>query len=469
MKKIFSLTLSLLFFTQSSLFAQTFFPTANDVASVYNKINERAGSLPSLKKIADDTHTTPIIALASITSATDMIIDNKNKFGAFLKEWHIPVEPDASILDISEASFQELRRRRVADGALVSHFDEIYEKAEKLVLDASELEPRIIEQCEDYLKAYQESIIQKELKKMKIQNLGVRLEEVHLKEVTDRFVATCERAGVEVGDFIRAYNNLTQLKTKTSDLVLEEQYFNAVVEDFFAYRGEYIASKEIDAMRGDGKKLFELTERYYKEAYEAELAHSNALDLADYWLKENEANPIMENYQKMMSAQYRADDMGFKYAESRAKKETIDKYFLGKPLIEFTKKGGLFIGILGAIYLAEEYMKNIATKRQVGVRNNNDNMLKDMLADNSNNLFQFIEILPEKAKESAFTYIAENYYDEFSTQATNLIFSLAMLEKVNNQESSLPTETDTEVNQEFEQYFDKNYKIVEEQIGSYGL
>ncbi len=465
MKKTLSLIVSFLILSQNFVFAQTYYPSANEVQQVYNKIAEKAASLPTLKKIADDTKTTPLIALSSMASVTGLI-NTKKKFGAFLKELHIPAAPDASILEISEASYMELKRMRVANGALVSHIEEVYEKSEKLILEAVGAEPQIIKHCEDYLKAYQADIIQKELKKMNISNLGVRLEDPHLIELTDRFIATCDRAGVEVGEFLNAYHNLTKLSQEVADLYVNEKYFNTVVEDFFAYRGEYIALREIETMGTSGEKLIELTTRYYKEAAEAEEAFYKALDMADFYIKENENNPIMENYQKMMSSQYKADDLSFKYAESRAKKETIDRYFMGEPFVQFTKKGGLFIAILGGMYLADRYMKSISTKQQVTARNNMENIIQDMLSDNTDNLFSVLEALPEKAKESAFNYIAEDYYDNFAVQAEDLIFALAMLDNTDNQNSSKPAATDTEVNQEFEQYFDKNYKILKEEIGS---
>ena len=111
-------------------------------------------------------------------------------------------------------------------------------------------------------------------------------------------------------------------------------------------------------------------------------------------------------------------------------------------------------------------MKNINTKQYVTARNNTENLLRDMLSDNTDNLFSVIASLPEKAQKSAFTYIAEDYYDNFSAQAADLIFALDMLDNTDNQQSSTPAGTDTEMNQEFEQYFDKNYKILKEEIGS---
>ena len=465
MKKTLSLIVSFLILSQNFVFAQTYYPSANEVQQVYNKIAEKAASLPTLKKIADDKKTTPMLILSSMASVTG-VINNRKKFGDFLKELHIPVEPDASIIDISDAAFQQLKRMRVANGALVGHIAELYEKSEKLITEAVQLEPQIINHCEAYLKAYQEDFIQKELKKMKIPNLGVRLEDTHLTELTDRFIATCDKAGVEVGEFLNAYHNLTLLPKESVNLIKQEKYFNDLVEDFFAYRGEYIALREIETMGTSGEKLIELTNRYYKEAAEAEEAFYKALDVSDYYNKLAEDNSTKENYHKMISTRYKADDFSFKYAESQAKKETIDRYFLGEPFVQFTKKGGLFIAILGAIYLADRYMKNINTKQQITARNNTENIIQDMLSDNTDNLFTVLESLPEKAQKSAFNYIAEDYYDKFSAQAADLIFALAMLDNKDNQKSSTPAGTDTKMNQEFEQYFDKNYKILKEEIGS---
>ena len=465
MKKTLSLLVSFLILSQNFVFAQTYYPSANEVQQIYNKIAERAASLPTLKKIADDTKTTPMLILSSMASVTGTI-NNKRKFGAFLKELHIPVEPDASIIDISDAAYQQLKRMRVANGALVSHIEEVYEKSEKLILEAVGAEPQIINHCEEYLKACQEDIIQKELKKMKIPNLGVMLEDTHLTELTDRFIATCDRAGVEVGEFLNAYHNLTLLPKESVNLIKQEKYFNDLVEDFFAYRGEYIALREIETMGTSGEKLIELTNRYYKEAAKAEEAFYKSLDAANYYNKVAEETNTAESYHNMISSQYKADDLSFKYTESQAKKETIDRYFKGEPFIQFTKKGGLFIAILGAIYFADKYMKNINTKQYVTARNNTENLLRDMLSDNTDNLFSVIASLPEKAQKSAFTYIAEDYYDNFSAQAADLIFALAMLDNTDNQQSSTPAGTDTEMNQEFEQYFDKNYKILKEEIGS---
>ena len=289
-----------------------------------------------------------------------------------------------------------------------------------------------------------------------------------LIELTDRFIETCDRAGVEVWEFINAYNNLTLLPQQGVNLIQKEIYFNDLVRDFFAYKGEYIALQEIETMGTSGEKLIELTNRYYKEAAEAEEAFYKSLDAANYYNKVAEENSTAENYHHMMSTRYRADDLSFKYTESQAKKETIDRYFKGEPFIQFTKKGGLFIAILGAIDFADKYIKNINMKQHVTARNNTENILRDMLSDNNDNLFFVIESLPQKAQKSAFTYIAENHYDSFIEQAGNMLFALTILEtpQENPNPSKIKPLSNGETEQQFEQYFDKNYKIIKNQINS---
>ena len=459
MKKVFTLTLSFILCFQHIIAAQTFYPTAKDVEIIYNKIAEKVNSLSSLKQIAKDTNTTPLVVLSAI--APSVSINTKKKFAAFLKELHINVKPDASILDISEAAYRELINQRKAGEVLLNHFGEVYEKAEKLITDAANLEPQILKHCEDYLDVFQKDMIQKELKKLNIQNLGVRLEKLNLNEITDRFIETCDKAGVEVFDFLQAYSNITQLPQESANLITQEKYLTNVVEDFFAYRGEYLALKDIEAAMGSSKKLAELAERYYNEAYNLEYEYSEALDKAAFYLEKQEAQPIESNYKKMLYSQYKAEDLGIKYIESEAKKQTIDNFFLGKSLPQFTKKGGLFIGIIGVFVLADKIIATEKLKKQQTMKIQNVNNLQDMLADNKDNLYAVLELLPVERK-TVFNYIAESYFPDFEEQTNNLLFALALIE---DKEESLHQKAE----QKIKQNIDNSYKAAEQKLQKLNL
>ncbi|MBQ2312811.1 MAG: hypothetical protein II183_01455, partial [Elusimicrobiaceae bacterium] len=94
-------------------------------------------------------------------------------------------------------------------------------------------------------------------------------------------------------------------------------------------------------------------------------------------------------------------------------------------------------------------------------RNQAEFALQDALEDNKNNLYAFIEKLPENTRNTAFNYIAENYYDDFQNQTDNLLYALAVLEK-----SSLNTthKNQKNIEQKINTQLDKTYKNTEKKI-----
>ena len=459
MKKILSLTLSFLLVSQNVLYAQSV-PNYKNVEEVFNKVSQRVNS-SFLNQIAEENQTTPLTILAAVSSA--FTIETKADFAAFLKKMKIKADPSASVIDLSEAALSRLKELRTIDRTAVDYLAKTKAEAIYKLSEAYTLEPRLAEIFDEYVEAEKHSKIIKEFNKLNMKGVTISRQSPNLNVAKKNFYDICNKVGMTPKEVISYYKNMTQIPEVMQKIMDDYILLMDLTADLFAYRGEYEALKEIESLyEVEGvTDLSDILYKYTKNLREAEKIYYEVLDKIppEEILFEN---PVMMSSAEIDELRYRAEDLHFKYVHNASKLETLQKEIYEEAGVfnKFTKKGGLFIGIIALFALTDKIIKDNDIKQNVISNNKVQEDLQDFLSDNFLNLFPILELLPEKEQKFAFNFIAENYYDTFINQAGNLLFSLSILEK------SASKDADDKITKELDRQFDKNYKIIKEQLDS---
>ncbi|MBO4707223.1 MAG: hypothetical protein J5594_01525 [Elusimicrobiaceae bacterium] len=400
---------------------------------------------------------TPILALSVV--AAGVKINSKEELATLLEKFNIPVEPEASILDLHREVYLELKKTRLADDMAIDHMDKIQQESLDFLNRALTEDINIVDYCESYLRINQSMTVAEEL-----QNLSIDANtEYTLADFTDAkflFEQSCKRAKVNPHEVIIAYNNLTQLPELTESIYADEHLLTEFTRQLSVYKGNFVALNEI-RNTNNRKDMERLVTKYiieHRESQKNYLKGKQKLEKLFEQLDYN-ANPVL--YNQITTFQRQVEDMNLKNLENEGRMQTVNKLCAGKEINTFTKSGALFLGVLALIDITQHLIKVNDIKSYTVNRNRQELALIDAIEENNNNLFAFLEQLPDKLRNTAFSYIAENHFDDFQNQTKDLLYALAVLEK-----SSLNTthKNQKNIEQQVNIQFDKIYKNTEKKI-----
>ena len=465
MKKILSCFLSCILLLQTSLYSQTMHPTKQQVENIYNKVYDRVNTSPALKKFKNNEKITPVIAMSAIA---DVVVDfdTPEKLQYWLNEFNIEKDVHTPVYELLEEAHNTLKIEHEMNVIGLENRIKVAKESNKLIQQAKESDPNILR----YYYKYRAALIKKqELNKLSINKISKDIE-ISLAQ----FEVACQKAKITPAQFVQAFKNCeeilypTQNKPQTDLLV---QFVNKL--SFYAgnYDAVSIIEKtmsEIESMPLEKSISFavesegSLSEKYTKEyldaknLFETENGRLKKL-IADYHAgKKVTIREVGELTTKV-------EDLGIKYFRALGRLHGFENW---PDIWQFGKNGSLFIGILALFGVAQHLMKVQDIKNYSAARNFDEFALQDAIDDNKNYLFGFLEQLPDKERNTAFAYIAENYFDDFQNQTKNLLYTLAVLEKpdLNNFYGN-----NQNIEQKTSDKFDKVYKNTETKIRHAGL
>ena len=148
-----------------------------------------------------------------------------------------------------------------------------------------------------------------------------------------------------------------------------------------------------------------------------------------------------------------------KHLEAEGKMIPTQTLSEGKILSKFTESGALALSILALFDIARHFIKVENIKAYSSGKNQRELALLDAIEENKSHLFAFLEQLPDNERNTAFAYIAENYFDDFQNQTQNLLYALAVLEN-----KGLPGYAPENIQQKVSDKFDQSYLNMEKKL-----
>ena len=454
MKRIISCFLSCILLLQMSAHSQTIRPTKQKVADIYNKIYTKANSTPTLKDFKYEDDITPLFALSAI--AAGVKINTKSDMAYWLKQFNIPISADASILDIYDEVYSQLVIDRFANNVITESVDNTYYESAMLLNQINMQDPAVVENCMEYLDIIKDLNIAEESQKIGIEYTN-KYTNVDLEIAKRSFAESCSRIKVNPVTVINAYGNYSQLPDMLQLLTEDEKLLRDFTRELSVLKGRYLALNEL--MTIDEGEI-ERTVKKYQEDYKiTQKNYAKQLkNLGKYFKKiENADNTFVMKIFKQR--QDFVEDINLKRLENEGKLITADAFYNGTIVPTFTKTGIFALSFLALFDIAQRFVKEKNIKSYSSARNHNEMALQDAIDDNKNHLFAFLEQLPDKERNTAFAYIAENYYDNFKNQTENLLFALAVLEGPSLNNVSVDHQ---KVQQTASDKFDKIYPNVEQ-------
>ena len=432
-------------------YSQTMYPTKQKVADIYDEVSSKINSAPALKKFRDNDKITPLLALEII--AAGVKINSQEDMAYWLERFDIPISTDASVVDIYDAVYYKLKTERFANNILTETMDNKLYDAAVFLDQISKEDPSIIENCEEYLEiikdldAFAES-----------QEIGGQYTETDLEIVKNVFAESCQRINVNPVTVINAYANYTRLPELAESLNSEENLLTNFTRQLSVLKGRYLALYELMSTKGDEKAVSKILKRYEKDYKATQKNHAKQVQaLEKYWNKiQNNENPFAMKIFKQRTDF--VEDLNLKFLENEGRKITTDALYKGKIVPMFTESGAIALTVLALFDAVQHLMKVQDIKAYSAARNLDALALQDALEENKYNLYAFLEQLPDKAKDAAFEYIAEDYFDNFQNQTGDLLLALEALEK--SSLNNVP-ETKQEMEQKVSDKFDKIYPNTE--------
>ena len=389
------------------------------------------------------------MALSAVAAGVQ--INTKEELVALLEKFNIPVKPEASILDLHREVYLELRKTRLADDVAIDHMDKIQQESLDFINRLLAEDMNIADYCESYLRINQSLMVAEELQNLSI-DASTEYTIADLKDAQILFEESCKRVKVNPQEVIIAYNNLTQLPELTQSMYADEHLLTEFTRQLSVYKGNFVALNEINntTTRKDMEALLTRYSREYLESQRNYLKGSQKLDKLFEQLDYNE-DPLL--YKKITIFQRKVEDMNLRNLENEGRMQTVNDLCAGKKINTFAKNGALFFGVLALVATMQHLIKVNDIKSYTINRNRQELALQDAIEENRNNLFALLEQLPDKARNAAFSYIAENYFDDFQNQTENLLYALAVLEK-----SSSATLTSENIQQKIDIELNKYYQ-----------
>lgn len=457
MKKIVSCFLSCVLLLQTLAYSQTVRPTKQQVENIYNKVLARVNSATVLKDFKDDKEITPLLSLAVVASAIK--INTQEDMAYWLEQFEIPITADAPVVDIYDKVYSQLKIDRFANNLITESADNTYYEAAQLLNHISMEDPTVIENCVEYLEIIKELNIAEEAQKIGIQR-AVRYTQSDLEIAATSFAESCAKAEVNPVTVINAYANYTRLPDLLESVSYDEKLLTDFTRQLSVLKGRYLALSELMSTE-DEKEIMAIVEKYGQNYNATQKTYLKQLKGLDKYFKQAESrnDPVL-----MKLLKQRIDfveDINLRHLENEGRMITTDAFYSGKITPTFTRTGVFALSMLALFDIAQHLMKVQNIKNYSAARNFDEFALQDALEDNKNNLYAFIEKLPENTRNTAFNYIAENYYDDFQNQTDNLLYALAVLEK-----SSLNTthKNQKNIEQQVNNQLDKTYKNTEKKI-----
>ena len=424
MKKIVSYFLSCLLLLQTLAFSQTTYPVKQQVEDIYTKVSERVNSSPVLKDFKGNK-ITPMLALSVV--AAGIQITTKEELVALLEQFNIGASPNSSVLDLYDATYAELKRTRVANDVAIDYMDRVYGESREFIAQAVAEEPNIVNYYESFLNIDQDLIAEKELQKLNIEGFS-KYTATDLENARYLFENSCRRAKVNPQRFASAYKNFKHLPDITKAMFADEELLTKLTRQFSVYRGSFLTLRDVSQIETQ-EDFIALIKRYAKEFSETERAYFEQSQKLEELMKQVAASEDPVFCKQVTRFQNKVEDLNIRNLENNAKMSTLEAVATGRRVRQFTKNGGLFVGIMALFSITQNLIKAHDVRTYMASRNQEELILQDILEENKDNLFAFLEQLPDNTKDITFNYIAENYFDNFQNQTKNLLFALTVLER----------------------------------------
>ncbi len=455
MKKVINCFLSCVLLLQTLVYSQTMHPTKQQVENIYNKVYDRANSIPVLKEFKDDNKITTLLALEAIT--TGIKINTKEDMAYWLQRFEIPITADAPIIDIYDKVYSQLKIDRFANNLLTESVDNTYYEAAQLLNNINMEDPAVIENCVEYLEIIKELNIAEEAQKIGIEHASKYIAQ-DLEIAGNLFAKSCARINVNPVTVINAYANYSQLPELIQSVSYEEKLLTDFTRQLSVLEGRYIALSELMATDGDESAVDAIIKRYKRDYKATRKEYLKQLEnLNKYWKTiENTDNSFTMKMFKQR--QDFVEDLNLKYLRNEGRLISTDELYTGKITPAFTKEGVFALSVLALFEIAQHFIKAKDIESYSSTMDYNNLALKDALEENHKHLYAFLEQLPDRERNAAFEYIAEDYFDNFQNQTDNLLYALAVLEgpSLNNVSGNLQKTQQTASDK-----FDKIYPNIE--------
>ncbi len=459
MKKIISCFLSCILLLQTLVYSQTMYPTRQKVEDIYNKVYDRVNTSPALKKFKNNEEITPIIAMSAIANVV-VTFYTPQELEHWLTEFGIEKDVHAPVYEILEEAYNTLKIEREMNVIGLESRIKVAEESIQLIKQATESDPNILRYYYDYRIAL--------IKKQESNKLGINISE-NIRISLSQFEMACQKAKITPAQFIQAFKNCEEILYPTQKQ-LQTDLLVQFVNKLSTYAGHYDISllmeetmEAADALSEEESIDFLIEEnnkrsaQYSKEYFEAKRLFETEKSRLEKLMADYRAGKEV-TMREVGDLTAKVEDLGIKYSRALGRSYGFENW---PDIWEFGKNGSLFVGVLALFGAAQHLMKVSDIKANISNRNQAEFALQDALEDNKNNLYAFLEQLPNKTRNDALAYISENHFDEFQNQTDNLLYALAVLEK-----SSLNAthKNQKDIEQQVNNQFDKTYKNTEKKI-----